>query len=149
MKSTRRHANPFIQPPGMAEHLADIRTLLAVLLQMKIGERLKKPILGHTIWQVSVAQGGAYSRYRSEKVIGTVGLLIQRDHIYKRAALIAEILEQNSLSPDEIIERSECCILSKDEHTHLESVASARDGWARYKAADIRVMDMLTGRRKV
>lgn len=86
-------------------------------------------------------------RYRSEAVITQVGLKIQRDHAYPRAALLAELL---GASPDleSIIDRAQCCcVVTEDEHKRLSGVTTA--GWARYKHAGIIVYDMLHGRRLV
>ena len=101
-------------------------------------------MLVHGLWQVAVATGNFYARYRSETVIQKVGLKVQRDHICKKKALIAELLGPK---PDieKIIERACCCIVTAEEHKRLHDIDESLDGWDRYRAAGIVVYDMLDG----
>jgi hypothetical protein len=147
--SSPKHRELYAPSPTVTQQLADIRTVLEAVRQLQIAAKLKRDMLDVAIWQVAFATGNTQSRfmgrYRSEAVITQVGLKIQRDHAYPRAALLAELL---GASPDleSIIERAQCCcVVTEEEHKRLSAVHT--DGWARYKHAGIVVYDMLHGRR--
>jgi hypothetical protein len=123
------------------QRLADIKILIDAIRQMQIAAPLKKRMLVHSIWEVAKATGDFRGRYRSEGVIRSVGVRIQRDHIYKKSALVEELL---STSPDldRVIERARCCVVTIDEHRRLHDVDGGLEGWDRYKAAGVIVYDM-------
>jgi hypothetical protein len=87
-------------------------------------------------------------RYRSTAVVNQSGTPIQRDHINRKPALIAELLGP---SPDleAIIERAQCCVVTNAEHAKLGAVSAGIGGWDRYLAAGISVYDMATGNKVV
>jgi len=96
-------------------------------------------MLDSALWQVAFATGNTQSKfmgpYRSEVVITQVGLKIQRDHAFPRAALLAEMLGP-SPNLDSIIDRAQCCcVVTEKEHRRLTAVSVS--GWARYAAAGI------------
>jgi hypothetical protein len=144
--SALKHQRHFVEPNVTSQRLAEIHILLDALRQLQIGLPIKKRMLVHGIWEVAVATGGFCARYRSEAVIQTVGAKIQRDHIFKKKALITELLGPN---PDieKIIERGRCCIVTTDEHRKLHDVDESLDGWERYRVAGIVVYDMLDGKK--
>ncbi len=142
MKSTAKHKELYIESPTTAQCLADIRKLLDCIRRLPIAEKLKRDMLKHGIWQVSVSTGDFYARYRSESVRHKVGQQIQRDHINPKQNLVKELLDPEP-DLDAIIQRAHCCIVTKDEHRRLHDVDDGLDGWARYKAAGIPVYDML------
>jgi hypothetical protein len=142
MKSTKKHQQPFAESAATAKELADIRTLLECLRRLQIGQRLKKAISIHAIWQVAVVTGGTYSRFRSDSVIRKAGLPIQRDHIYKKRILVEQFLA-SAPDLDAIIERARCCIVTVEEHTRLHKIDPDLDGWDRYKKAKVIVYDMV------
>jgi hypothetical protein len=106
-------------------------------------------MLDAALWQVAFATGNSQSKFmgpfRTEAVITQVGLKIQRDHAYPRAALLAELLGP-SPDIDSIIDRAQCCcVVTEEEHRRLLAIAIG--GWARYAAAGIVVYDMRHGGR--
>jgi hypothetical protein len=107
---------------------------------------LKKTMLVSAIWQVCESTGSFRARHRSESVIRTVGQKIQRDHIFKKQTLIAELLGSEP-NLDTIIEQARCCIVTEDEHKRLHRIDESLDGWDRYRAAGIVVYDMLDEKR--
>jgi hypothetical protein len=146
--STTRHQERYVESPSTAQRLADIRTLLDSLQRLQVALPLKKKMLVHGIWQVSEATGSFYTRYRSEGVIRTVGVKIQRDHIYQKRTLVEQLLAPDS-DLKAIIERARCCIVTKDEHDRLHQVDGGLDGWDRYRAAGVVVYDMCDETRVV
>jgi len=139
--STPAHARRYVESPTTKQRLADIKILLDAIRQMQIADPIKKKMLVHSIWEVAQATGNFRGRYRSEGVIGTPGVRIQRDHIYKKSTLVEELL---SASPDldRVIEQARCCIVTVDEHRRLHDIDPELDGWNRYKAAGVIVYDM-------
>ena len=141
--STTAHARPYIESPKTALRLAQIKILLESILQLEIDRALKKRMLVHSLWEVARCTGNFAGRYRSDDVIRTVGVRIQRDHIYRKSALVDELLLP-SADIDSVISHAICCVVSIDEHRRLHLVNAGLDGWDRYAAADIVVHDMLT-----
>jgi hypothetical protein len=115
---------------------------------MQIALPLKKRMLVHGVWEVAKATGDFRGRYRSEEVIRTPGLRIQRDHIYKKRTLVEELLG-TAPNIDRVIERARCCTVTLDEHQRLHDVDDALDGWDRYEAAGLHVYDMVDETRVV
>ena len=140
--SNARHQKRYVESPKTAQRLADIRKLLDSIRRLPIGQSLKKTMLVHSIWQVSESTGSFYARHRSESVIRTVGQKIQRDHIYQKRTLVAELLTPEP-DLDAIIQQARCCIVTEAEHRRLHGVDAGLDGWDRYRAAGIVVYDML------
>jgi hypothetical protein len=150
--SNANHRKPYVSSPLEKQRLADIEILLDAIRSLPIEEPLKKRILGHIVWEVAFAtgntQGSFMGRYRSAAVVNQPDTPIQRDHINRKAALIAELLGR---SPDleAIIERAQCCVVTDAEHAKLGAVSAGIDGWDRYLAAGISVCDMATGNNVV
>ena len=140
--STLRHRERYVESPKTAQQLADVRVLLDVLRSLPIGLSLKKKMLVGAIWQICESTGSFHARHRSEGVIRTVGQKIQRDHVFKKQTLIAELLGSEP-DLDNIIKQALCCIVTEDEHKRLHRIDKSVDGWARYRAAGIVVYDML------
>jgi hypothetical protein len=150
--SNANHRKPYVSSPAEKRRLADIKILLNAIRTLSIEEPVKKRILVHVVWEIAFATGNTQvsfmGRYRSAKVVSQSGLPIQRDHINKKAALIAALLGP---SPDleAIIERAQCCVVTDDEHAQLGAVGTKIDGWERYLAAGISVYDMATDSKVV
>ena len=150
--SNANHRKSYVSLPAEKQRLADIKILLDTIRTLPIEEPIKKRMLVHVVWEIAFAtgntQGSFMGRYRSAKVINQSGLPIQRDHINKKAALIAASLGP---SPDleAIIECAQCCVVTDDEHAQLGAVSAEIDGWERYLAAGISVYDMATGSKVV
>jgi hypothetical protein len=139
--SDTKHRHRFVATARTTQRLAEIRVLLDGIRQLPIGLALKRTMLIQAIWQVAECTGSFYSRYRSERVIKRQGLRIQRDQIYKKPTLIAELLAaQRDL--DAIIQQAQCCVVTEDEHRKLHKVDTRLDGWDRYRAAGIAIYDM-------
>ena len=139
--STERHKHPYFAQANNATDLKDIELLLQTIRTLPIDLRLKKKILNHTIWLVAEVSGNFQARYRSAGVLETTGVPIQRDHVFPRKRLVEELLlpEANVSS---VVERSQCCIVTVEEHTLLTKVPRQFSGWERYKQAGITVHDM-------
>lgn len=102
-------------------------------------------MLDRVVWLVVESTGNFYGRYRSEGTIQCDGSRIQRDHIYTRKALVAELQTEN-VDLKSIIARAQCCVVTHAEHVALSKASKQYTGWDRYKfaAPPVRVYDMLT-----
>ena len=144
--SDAKHRTRYAVSPAVEKQIAEIKILLEGIRTLPIGTPMKKRMLVHAIWEVAFATGNTQrafmGRYRSEAVVNQPGLKIQRDHIYKKEALIQELLGP-SPNLDEILDRAHCCVVTEDEHRKLGLINDAIDGWERYRAAGITVYDMV------
>jgi hypothetical protein len=139
--SEERHKHPYVAQPNNAADLKDIELLLQTIRALPIHAGIKKKMLNHAIWLVAEVSGNFRGRYRSAGVLKTVGVPIQRDHVFPRKMLVEELLlpEANVTS---VIERSQCCIVTREEHKLLTKVPQQFIGWERYKQAGVIVHDM-------
>jgi hypothetical protein len=72
--------------------------------------------------------------FRSRGVIECpIGTKIQREHVYQRKKIVADIL--NGADLDSVLEHVIHCVVRKEEHTKLKSVSQVEDGWVRYRSA--------------
>ena len=144
--STPKHAKPFVASPHEAQHLADIETLIRDLQRININPRVQKMMLDRAVWLVVELTGNFYGRYRSDEAKSRVGVRIQRDHVFTRKLLVSE-LQGGASNISSIIDRAQCCVVTKDEHDRLSKVPQSIVGWDRYRAAvpPVRVWNMETG----
>ncbi len=103
----------------------------------------QKKMLNHAIWLVVESTGNFYSRFRSAGVLATPDAPIQRDHIYPRKQLVGEALA-NEIDLADIVQRAQCCIVTKDEHVRLSKISTTVQGHERYRLAEVEIHDMAT-----
>ena len=144
--STAKHNNPFSPNPAEAQHLADIETLIQDLQRINVNPRVQKMMLDRAVWLVVELTGNFFSRHRSEGTTSSIGLPIQRDHVYTRKSLVAELLA-GTKNVRSVIDRAQCCVVTKEEHARLSKVPQTVVGWDRYRATfpPVRVRNMETG----
>lgn len=141
--SDHRHRIPYSAPQDAKQRLEDVERLLSTIRDMPLHAKTKKMMLNRTIWLVVELTGNFYSRFRSAGVLAKVGVRIQRDHIYPRKQLIAEVLARE-VDLASIIERAECCVVTKEEHDLLSKVKANVQGRERYALAGVEIHDMAT-----
>ena len=143
---------PYVPAVDIDMHLSEIAVLLDSLRKLPLDGKRQKRILKQAIWEVAYATGNMQSRflgrYRSELVVQNIGLKLERDHVHQMANLLQELLRQDC-DLQSIIQRSECCIITREEHLRLTALPKAIDVWERYRQAGIVVMDMQTGQRQI
>lgn len=146
--SDARHALPYRSSANEAELLADIERLLHTTLETSVSTKFKKLMLHRVIWLVVESTGNFYCRYRSAGVIAGTGEHIQRDHIFTRKELVAELLT-GSADVKDIIARAQCCVVTHAEHVALSKASKLHRGFDRYTNAvpPVAVHDMLTQQR--
>ncbi len=143
--STAQHGDPYRESADVAAKLSQIARLMKEISGSDLYLAGKKRMLNHAIWLVTEASGNFYGRYRSASVIEKAGQPIQRDHVFPRAKLVDELLRANC-DAHSIVERSFCCIVTRAEHQELSHFDESLTDWDRYRAAKIRVIDMLTSK---
>jgi len=146
--STHRHKEPYKPSKDEADKLSDIELLLRTIRSTNINKKTKKVMLDRIVWLVVESTGNFYGRYRSAGTLMCDGSRIQRDHIFTRKRLVAELLNDEADLKD-IINRAQCCIVTQREHAALSKASKQFTGWERYKHASppVVVYDMLTNQR--
>jgi hypothetical protein len=139
--SELKHRKPFKPRIDLAQRLADIEVVLAAIQPLDIHLSTKREMLDRALWLVAELSGDFTPRHRSDGSLRTLGIKIQRDHVYPRSSLIASVLSgQEPLS--EIVGRAMCCLVTEDEHRRLSMVPPETIGWDRYRFAEVVVRDM-------
>ena len=141
----------FTRRPDPDERLASALVAIRALLSAR--DRLRedhlKELLSVCLWKVTEAESPHKhkTRYRSASAIACNGKGVQHDHVFERRKLVDEILRHPERS-DQIALSAIGCTVTKDEHRAL-TLQSHRDatldGWSRYHAAGIEVIDLSTG----
>jgi hypothetical protein len=142
-RSTRKHRDPYFAPADAKQRLQEAVQLLSTLRDMPLHEKTKKKMLNHAIWLVVESTGNFYSKFRSAGVLAALDVPIQRDHIYPRKQLVREVLA-NEIDLAEIVQRAQCCIVTKDEHDRLSKISTTAQGRERYRLAEVEIHDMAT-----
>jgi hypothetical protein len=140
--SDPRHQLPYLAPKDAEQRLEDVTRLLSTIRDMPLHATTKKLMLNRTIWLVVELTGNFYSRFRSAGVLANVGVRIQRDHIYPRKQLVAEVLAGEDLAS--IVKRAQCCIVTREDHDLLSKVKAIVQGRERYALAGVEIHDMAT-----
>jgi hypothetical protein len=135
-------------------HDADARIESALeairaLLPLALLPAHKRELISICLWKLTEADGGKYgTRYRSEAALDAPRSKLAHEHVYQRARMVRAMLaEPHRL--EEFARRAVGCVVTREEHKRLTALGVARpelDGWARYEAAEIRVVDCETGR---
>jgi hypothetical protein len=143
--SEPKHRKPFRPRADLSQRLTDIVTVLAAIRPLEIHPATKREMLDRALWLVAELSGDFAPRHRSDGVLRTLGVKIQRDHVFPRSNLIADIL--NGQEPlQQIVERAVCCLVTEDEHRRLSLAPPEAVGWDRYRIAEVEVRDMSTYR---
>ncbi len=135
----KAHQKPYRQRSDLQERLESLKQVIEYLRDCDLVEDSKKRMLNHAVWEVTIALGDFTPEFRSRSVIeGSIGTKIQREHVYQRKKIVADILSKGE-SLDCVISRVVHCVVTKEEHEKLKSIPATEDGWNRYRLADIEV----------
>lgn len=105
--------------------------------------------LSIAIWKYTEADGKFRTRYRSAAAVGAADKLLNHEHVVTRKRLIDRMLAEPGRCAEIMSTAVGCCVL-RDEHALLTAVEKqdpTLDGWARYHAAGIEVVDLAAPRR--
>jgi hypothetical protein len=138
-----RHAN---------KRLESAKTIIKALLELRSDSRIHPPhlrkFLSNGLWQITQANGKYNTQFCSRAALDALhegskqGL--QHEHVFERKKMVDSLLERPE-KIEEIVERAAGCIVTKTEHALLGRVDPRLDGWDRYRAAKIRVINRETG----
>jgi hypothetical protein len=138
------HSKSFKVRPDLDGRLLALEQMIESLRSSALHLDSKKRMLNHAIWEVSAVRGSFTPEFRSEGVVkGQFGTKIQREHVYKRKQLVADILAGKE-PLNRILSRVIHCVVTKPEHDKLSLVSPSIDGWERYKIAGIIVYTFRT-----
>lgn len=133
--------------------VASAQRLLRALLDVKdeVHEAHLRELLSVCIWKISQAEGSSKyrTRYRSVAALEATTRDLRHDHVFERRKLVQRLLDHPGRA-DEIAELAVACTVTKAEHTLLTALSGRHaelDGWDRYRAVGIDVVDTATGER--
>jgi hypothetical protein len=134
-----RHRKPYHERPDLKERLAALQEVIASLRDCNLPRDSKKRMLNHAIWEFTLALGNFAPEFRSQGVLdGDVGTKIEREHVYKRKQIVADIMAKEE-PLEAVLKRVVHCVVTKEEHARLKSISATEDGWLRYHSACIEV----------
>lgn len=118
----------------LADHLLKID-------QSEIENSHLRELLSVLIWKYTQSEGKYTLRFRSEQAIQeTNPKNLVHEHVVERKKLV-DLLMARRTSAQEIFKSAVACVVTKDEHAKLNSLPIEIDGWDRYIAANIKVID--------
>ena len=138
-KIRKVHRKPYRDRADLEVRLTAVQRLLCSLRDCDLPQDSKKRMLHHAIWEVARVLGNFTPEFRSKGVLeGEVGTKIEREHVFKRKKIVADIL----LAREDIaaiVQRIVHCVVTKAEHDRLRGVSDSVDGWSRYTMAGVEV----------
>ena len=144
-----KEAKPAYQRHPLAEQrLHSATTLVKGLLQMPglIAEH-RREFLKLAQWKVTEAEGRTKYKTRmcsQESLSNAPGSKLEHDHVFQRSLMVDALLSASPDAVDTIIKGAVGCTITKQEHDRLKQFEHL-DGWGRYRAAGIVVINTETG----
>jgi hypothetical protein len=134
--------------PLAEERLRSAAALVKGLLQMPglIAEH-RREFLKLALWKVTEAEGRTKyeTKFRSQGALSSPpGTKLEHDHVFQRSLMVDALLSANPDAVDTIISDAVGCTITKQEHARLKQFEHL-DGWDRYRAAGIVVVNTKTG----
>ena len=122
-----------------------IRTLLASREQI-LDEQLRE-LLSVCVWKLTEADCDHKhrTRYRSKAALTAPLRELRHEHVFERSDLVERMLA-NAKDSDRIADSALACTVTREEHVRLTNVSREQpglQGWARYSAAGVEVVDTL------
>ncbi len=121
--------------------------LITSILLLEINLAIKRRMLNHAIWEVAYATGDFKGRYRTQGVLGEVGIKIQRDHVFQKKDIVEQLLT-GQVTVEQAVTNAIHCVVTEEEHRRLSDYSKLNpniDGWSRYSDIGVVVYDMQTG----
>jgi hypothetical protein len=122
------------------------KAFIRLLLEQRPPEGLEihlKELLDVLVWKLTEAHGKWNTRFISKAALVATKEKLQHEHVHERKALISELL-QGSDRIESVAAKAIGCVVTKTEHDRLTLVSRERpelQGWARYEAAGVEVID--------
>lgn len=129
------------------ERIRSAKRAIRSLLPVKLVRSHKSELLGVCIWKLSEADGKWNVRYWSKAALTAPKNERQHEHVHEIRKLVRALLQGQSVGT--VAKRVVACIVTRSEHKRLSALALDNiDGWNRYRAVKVPVIDLVTGRRK-
>jgi hypothetical protein len=108
-------------------------------------------LLGVLLWKLTESESHKHkTRFQSHAVVNRKRKLkLRHDHVFQRSKMIDRLEGAAKRKIDIILKNAIACTVTDREHRLLSGFDKEYDGWARYKNAEIRVIDTKTGKRKI
>ena len=142
-------ADPYRKHRDADARRSSARRAIAALLPLELYPAHKRELLSICLWKLSEAEG--LSKYRtrlcSQRALKAKPALLAHEHVYERKKLVAQLMADPS-SLDQVLARAIGCTVTRQEHARLSAISRERpdlEGWERYRAAGVRVVDTATG----
>lgn len=140
---------------AMLRHVVEGLRGLDIRERESAGKTKTLKLVEEPLWKISEAFGKYNTRYFSENAVRSVvdrfgqrrSAGLQHDHIVPRKKLV-EMLFEKEATFDRVVRLCVGCAVLKGEHPRLtasEQNVDLRDVWAKYRDANIRVVDCKTG----
>lgn len=144
---SRPHQRHWGPPPNEEQVLrAAIATARFAVTSPDLFDKYRRELLDNVLWLVTVAPTGKYqTRFRSRAAVEDPNAALRHEHVYTRHSLIEQMMMHPEDIETVIRERAIGCVVTKDEHRRLTQFDKSHDGWNRYSAAGIEVLDMAAG----
>jgi hypothetical protein len=137
---------PFNIPTiGKIQRKEALRIIEVALSINDVGDNMKSKVIDLMIWNYAGAIKGAYGKYRGKycsiKSMENEDAELIHEHVFERKQIIKKILQEGKIT-EKIKNIMVTCVVTKEEDNELKSLAKNKLGWDRYKAANIKVIDM-------
>lgn len=104
----------------------------------------RRHALSNAVWWYTEADGKLKIRFRSIGVLSEPDAKVHHEHVVPRKLLVDRMLADPDGIP-EILAACLACLVTVEEHRRLAAVAADLEGWERYRAAGVQVVDMVDG----
>jgi hypothetical protein len=109
--------------------------------------RFRRKLLNQVVWYATESEGKYTTRFRSREALRLQAELgrteaarhLAHEHVVPRQLLIDRLIAEPGRAP-EILAFAVACVVTREEHSRLPD----GDGWERYEAAGIEVVDTRT-----
>jgi hypothetical protein len=137
----------FARYPDADRIVGSARALVKLLLtpDNHIDIRHRREAIKLALWNVTEDEAGKYTtRFRSLASMQR-GAVLRHDHVHERAKMADALIAEPDRA-DAILDQAIGCTVTVEEHLKLTRIGNRTglDGWARYRAAEITVIDPAT-----
>lgn len=139
--------------PQAEERVRSAKTAIEALLALDIYPSHKRELLSICLWKLTEAEArGKYNlRFQTPAALEASPRELQHEQVVERKRVVEALMAE----PDrleEILRDVVGCAVTREEHQRLTQLSRERpdlEGWARYEAAGITVIDLVTGEKQV
>ena len=142
-------------PPDMPSRIRSAVRAVLFAREPDVHPQLRDRVLKEVLWFATEVPRKYATRYRSvaawdlqrkgERVGDWMGL-VAHEHVWTRASCRLRLLSApDAKAIEELLSALQGCVVTKAEHQRLKPFDATHEGWARYIAASVPVVDTSTG----